>query len=254
MKKMSVIIASLVLSALLATTTQAEDPISFGLTADFYSKYIWRGQNLDDDFVLQTGASATVGNLTAGIWGSFELTDFTGNEGQFTEVDYSLDYSSELPGIEGVGYSLGVIYYDFPSTLTKDTTELYWGLSLELPLNPSLTVYHDVDEAKGTYVSLAVGHSVEQIARLGPDMPVGLEVGVSLGWGSGSYNNYYWGIDESKLNDLSVPVSFPVNIAGWTVAPVLSYVTLVNSDIRDTDAYATDSDYFLSGISLSKTF
>ena len=195
-----------------------------------------------------------MGNLTAGIWGSLELTDFTGNEGQFTEVDYSLDYSSELPGIEGVGYSLGVIYYDFPSTLTKDTTELYWGLSLELPLNPSLTVYHDVDEAKGTYVSLAVGHSVEQIARLGPDMPVGLEVGVSLGWGSGSYNNYYWGIDESKLNDLSVSVSFPVNIAGWTVAPVLSYVTLVNSDIRDTDAYATDSDYFLSGISLSKTF
>ena len=30
-----------------------ESAIEFGITADFYSKYIWRGQNLNDDYIFQ---------------------------------------------------------------------------------------------------------------------------------------------------------------------------------------------------------
>jgi hypothetical protein len=45
-----------------------------------------------------------------------------------------------------------------------------------------------------------------------------------------------------------------VEIAGWTVAPSLNYVTLVSDDIRDTDMYGTDSDFFFAGVSLSKSF
>ena len=174
--------------------------------------------------------------------------------GGFSEMDYSLDYSSTFPGIEGVGYSVGFIYYDFPGTVTKDTTEVYWGLNFDLPLSPSITVYHDVDEAEGSYVSLAFGHSIEKIAELGPDIPVGMEIGASLGWGSGSYNKYYWGTEQSKLQDLTVSVSFPMEVAGWTLSPSLNYITLVSDDIRDTDVYGTDSDFFFAGISLSKSF
>jgi hypothetical protein len=156
--------------------------------------------------------------------------------------------------MEGIGYSVGVIYYDFPGTTVKDTTEIYWGLNFDLPLSPSVTVYHDVDEAEGSYISLAFGHSLEKVAKLGPDLPVGMEIGASLGWGSSSYNKYYWGTDQSKLNDLVFSVSFPIEIAGWTVAPSLNYITLLSDDIRDTDVYGTDSDFFFAGISLSKSF
>ena len=232
----------------------AEDKIDFEITADYFGKYIWRGQNLSDDPVFQPGLSASYKGLTAAIWGNLDLTNINGNSGDFSEVDYSLDYSGAIPGIEGVGYSVGVIYYDFPGTMVKDTTEVYWGLNFDLPLSPSITVYHDVDEAEGSYVSLAFGHSIEKIAELGPDLPVGMEIGASLGWGSGSYNKYYWGTDQSKLNDLAFSVSFPIEIAGWTVAPSLNYITLLSDDIRDTDAYGTDSDFFFAGISLSKSF
>ena len=81
-----------------------------------------------------------------------------------------------------------------------------------------------------------------------------MEIGASLGWSSGSYNKYYWGTDQSKLNDLAFSVSFPIEIAGWTVAPSLNYITLLSDDIRDTDAYGTDSDFFFAGICLSKSF
>ena len=232
----------------------AEDKIDFEITADYFGKYIWRGQNLSDDPVFQTGISAGYKGLTAAIWGNLELTNINGNSGDFSEVDYSLDYSSTIPGMEGIGYSVGVIYYDFPGTTVKDTTEIYWGLNFDLPLSPSVTVYHDVDEAEGSYILLAFGHSLEKVAELGPDLPVGMEIGASLGWGSSSYNKYYWGTDQSKLNDLAFSVSFPIEIAGWTVAPSLNYITLLSDDIRDTDVYGTDSDFFFAGISLSKSF
>ncbi|MBA7644497.1 hypothetical protein ES703_52241 [subsurface metagenome] len=228
--------------------------VHFEVTADFFSKYIWRGQNLSDDPVFQTGINLSYSKLTATIWGNMDLTNINGNSGDFSELDYCLDYSSEVPGIKGVGYSIGAAYYSFPGTEVEDTTELYWGLNFDLPLSPSVMVYHDVDEAEGTYVSLAAVHSIEKIIELGPDMPLGMEIGASLGWGSGSYNKYYWGTDQSKLNDLTFSVSFPVEIAGWSVGPSLNYVTLLSDDIRDTDAYGTDSDFFFVGVSLSKSF
>jgi hypothetical protein len=224
----------------------------YELTADYVGKYIWRGQNLSDDPVFQPGLSIGYGNLTAGIWGNMDLTNINGNSGDFSEMEYSLDYSNSFPGIEGVGYSVGVIYYDFPGTVTKDTTEVYWGLDFDLPLSPSITVYHDVDEAEGSYVSLAFGHSIERVGDLGPDIPVGMEIGTSLGWGSGSYNKYYWGTDQGKLQDLTFSVSFPMEIAEWTLSPSLNYITLVSDDIRDTDVYGTDSDFLFVGIGLSK--
>lgn len=235
-------------------TAAAENGIDFEFTSDFFSKYIWRGQNLDDDPVFQPGLSVSYKNVTASLWGNFEFTNINGNSGDFTELDYSLDYSGTVPGIEGLGYSIGLIYYDFPGTAVKDTTEAYLGFSFDLPLSPSLTIYHDLDEAEGSYVSLAFSHSVEKIAELGVDTPIGMELGASLGWGSGSYNKYYWGTDQSKLNDLTFSASFPFDVAGWTVVPSLNYVTLLSDDIRATDAYDTASDYFYAGIGLVKKF
>ncbi len=254
MKKLGCVIVGLSMLVCVTPTASAVDGIDFEVTVDYVGKYVWRGQNLDDDTVLQPGLSVSYKRLTAAIWGNLELTNINGNSGDFSELDYSFDYSSTMPGMEGVGYSVGVIYYDFPGTTTKDTTEVYWGLNFELPLSPSITVYHDVDEAEGSYVSLAFGHSIERIAEFGPDIPVGMEIGTSLGWGSGSYNKYYWGTDQSKLQDLTFSVAFPMEIAGWTLSPSLNYITLVSDDIRDTDVYGTDSDFFFAGISLSKSF
>jgi hypothetical protein len=232
----------------------ADNGIDFELRTDFLSKYIWRGQNLDDDPVFQPGISISHKNVTASVWGNFELTNINGNSDDFSELDYSLDYSDAVPGIEGLEYSIGLIYYDFPGTALKDTTEVYLGFSLDLPLSPSLTIYHDIDEADGSYISLAFAHSIEKIAELAPDVPIGLELAASLGWGSGSYNKYYWGADQSKLNDLTLSASFPFEACGWTVVPSLNYVTLLSDDIRATDAYGTDSDFFFAGVGLVRRF
>lgn len=260
MKKCAMVISIVLFALVLAMPAEAKDNgLSFEITSDFFSKYVWRGQLLNDDFVYQPGASMTTGPFTFGIWGNLDTTNYNDRSGDFSEVDYYFDYSADLPGFEGVSYSLGLIYYDFPGAgaaggRVPDTTELYWGLGFDLPLSPSITVYHDLDEAEGTYVNLGLSHSVEKVFEITPDLPVGLELSGGLGWASGSYNKYYWGTDQSKMQDLSISLSLPMEIGGWGVTPSFNYVTLLSDDIRDTDTYGTDSDFFFFGISLSKSF
>lgn len=230
----------------------ADDKIGIEVTSDFLSEYVWRGQVVNKEPVWQSSYNFSYEKFTASIWGSMDLTNIHGNDSFLSEVDYSLDYSDET-GIEGIGYSVGVIYYDFPNTNFKDTTEIYWGLNFASFLNPTVTVYHDVDEAKGSYVSFGLSHSIDKIAEITPELPIGLEIGANLGWGSSSYNKYYWGASQDALNDLTLSVSFPMEIGGWIVAPSLNYMTLVDGDIRLTDAYYAD-DAFYTGISISKKF
>ena len=225
--------------------------IEFEVTADFYSKYIWRGINVNDDYVFQPGISATYKGLTAGVWGNLDLTDYLGEEGEFSEVDYYLDYSAEVPGIDGVSYSVGLINYHFPS-LVGDTTEVYWGLAFDLPLSPMFTVYHDIDEIDGTYASFAVGHEFGTVADLGGGVEVGMDFGASLGLGDSDYNTDYWGTKDAALNDLALSVSFPFKVAGFSVSPSLNYVSIMDGGLRSADG--ASSDYFFTGISLSKSF
>ncbi len=254
MEKLKFLIIDLIILPSGTSMACAEDVIDFEFTAGFFSKYIWRGQNLNDDRVFQPGFSISYGGFTASIWGNLELTNINSNNNEFTEVDYTLDYAGDFPLISGAVYSVGLIYYDFPNTMTNDTTELYWGLSFDLPASPSITFYHDLEEAEGTYISLGVVHSVEKIVELWPRVPVGMEMGASIGWGSDSYNKYYWTSDQSNLQDITISISFHMELVGWTMAPSLNYVTLVNNDIRDNDTYGTDSDFFLASLSFSKRF
>ena len=228
----------------------ADGDVSVEVTADFFSKYVWRGQNLTDDWVFQPGVSATYRGLTAGVWGSLDLTNENDQRGEFIEYDWYLDYSRQIN--DTVGYSIGAIYYYFPSVGT--TTELYWGFNLDVPASPSIAVYHDVDEADGIYVSLGVGHSIEATEKI----PVGIDLSAAIGWGNKKYNRYYWSTDTvdvgAEWNDLLLSVGFPFEVAGLSVAPSVSYIALLGSDVRDSDAYGSDNSIVVFGVSLAKEF
>ncbi len=233
---------------------KAEDNLSVGASADFFSKYVWRGQNLVDDWVLQSGAYVSYKDITASFWGNLDLTDENGHEGEFSEIDLTLDYSGQVPGADFLSYSLGFINYDFPvSRGGNDTWEIYWGFGLDVPASPSVTVYHDVDEVDGTYVSFGVGHSFEEIIELDPGVGLGLNLNAGIGWGNGSYNKSYWGPDKSELNDLVLSATFPFEVVGFAVTPSLNYITLMSDDIRATNTYGKN-DMWIAGVSFEKDF
>jgi len=248
MNKLTKIAAGLVILVMCGSVAaeQLETEIGF----DFFGKYVWRGQNVTDEPVFQPWVTLGYGGLTAELWGNLDLTNINGDEGDFNEYNWALDYSGDLEG--GIGYSVGVIHYYFPSD--GDTTEIYAGLSLDALLSPSLTVYYDVDDVEGFYIFAGAEHGIEKIAELTPEIPIGMELTAGIGWGDKDYTEAYWDVDSSKLQDLTFGMSFPMEIAGWTVSPNLNYVTLTSGSLRRTNAYSTSSDYFFAGVGVSKSF
>jgi hypothetical protein len=233
-----------------AAILKAEDEVSAGVSADVMSKYVWRGQNAVDDWVLQPGAYVSYKNFTASFWSNLDLIDENGFEGEFSEIDLILDYSSQVPGIDFLSYSLGFINYDFPvNGGADDTWEIYWGLVLDIPASPSVMVYHDVDEAAGTYISFGVGYSTESVIDFG----LRIDLSASIGWGSSGYNKTYWGPDDSELNDLVLSAAFPFEVADFAVTTSVNYITLISDDIRAPNTYR-QNDMWVVEVGFSKDF
>jgi hypothetical protein len=270
MRKLAVLVlCSLCTSFVLADANSAPattgDKIGYTITSDFYSKYVWRGQLINDDYVFQPCISATYKGWTASIWGNVNTTDYgaVDNSGEFTEYDLTLDYSGKFSEESKIGYSVGVIHYHFPSIAEYDTTELYWGFNFAVPLNPTIKVYHGLGNENGTYVNLGISHTFDDIIKLTDKIKGDLVLGASLGWADGTYNKDYWAngddptksVTHSGLNDLTFTAALPMELGGgWIFKPSLNYVTLVDSKIRDADTYSSSSDYFFTGLSVSKSF
>jgi hypothetical protein len=230
---------------------RAEDDVSVTLASDLLSKYVWRGQNIVDGWVLQPSASVGYKGLTASVWSSLDLTGDLVGKGQFSEVDLSVDYTHEFPGVEELSYSLGAIYYDFPNTGWDSTAEVYGGLTASVPLSPALRWYYDFADIDGSYFQLSLGHTIEKLHQWRDDCYCDLALGASLGYATAGYNDGYFGVDESALNDLTLSAALPFCIGKWTLKPVIAYSTMLDDDIRAATAH---SDNLWAGLSASVSF
>jgi uncharacterized protein (TIGR02001 family) len=243
MKQSKVALCVAVVALGMTGAAWAEGDVSVEVTSDFMSKYVWRGQNVTDDWSFQPGVSATYGGLTAGFWGALDMTDENDESGQFIEYDYYLDYSGQID--DTFGYSVGAIYYYFPGG--DATTELYAGVSVDTIASPSLTVYYDIEEVDGAYVALGFGHSIES-----EELPCGIDLSANLGWGDSSYNDAYWGVDDGELNDLTLSAAFPFEVGPVTVTPSVTYVAVLGSDV--SDVAGDDDSLVYAGVGLAYAF
>ncbi len=223
-------------------TTLAQDKLEATAQVDFFSKYIWRGQNFTDGPVTQPSVNLSYKRFTLSAWGNLELDNINSNRWNITETDITLDYTSYLPGQKVVEYSFGFIRYDFPNTSFDNTTEIYAGLGLKTSFNPYIKLYRDIDEADGTYVSVGISESLWH----------GFDVGASLGWGDRSYNNFYWGKNSDRLNDLVLSISRPIETKWFDIVPSLTYVSLLDKDLGRIGKSGRDD--FVFGISFRKEF
>ncbi len=230
-------------------------PLTATVSANYFSKYIWRGQNVNDTSVLQPSVSGSAYGFTGSIWANIDLTNESQtapeNAGEFSEIDYSLDYSSGVPGVKKLGFSAGVIHYLFPNTSLKSTTEIYAGLNLKAPLNPRFTWYGDVNSIEGNYLQLSVGHSFEKLAVWNNGYSLGLSLSGSVAWASAGYNRGYFGIDVNKFNDLTIGITAPINLRHVTINPSLNMSTMLSERIGNA-TYERNNIWF--GVGVSKGF
>ena len=204
----------------------------------FFSKYMWRGFELDSDPVIQPGVYVGAYGFTASVWGSFDLRD--NDDFDSEEVDYSVDYSHDF---EYMGISLGHIYYDFPSA-DAHSKEFYVGAGLtQVPLSPFVTWYHDYSKEEngggdGDYVVLDLGHTFEF-----EDKPVALELGGHVGY------NHELFIDGNG-GDVGLIAGLPITLSdNVTFAPQIAY-SIPFGDLEDEDD-GNQSDEFYGGCILT---
>ena len=163
------VVLELTLIVLAAGTAAADDKvITYGFSTDYFSKYIWRGQNIDNSSVLQPTISASAYGFTGSIWGNLDMTNKSktapDNAGEFSEYDLTLDYTTSIPDFNWVSWSVGTIYYQFPNQVFNPTTEIYGGFSLtQVPLTPTFKWFRDVQEINGSYFQYSIGQTFDKV-------------------------------------------------------------------------------------------
>ena len=174
------------------SNTVAEPEVT--LEAAVLSSYVWRGQVLNNDAVFQPQVTISQYDFSLNVWGNWNLagSDASGVSSDLSEIDFSLAYNVPV-NISDMAVTVGAIHYTFPNTVAESTTELFVNGTittfedLVVPVIPSVTIYGDVDEAKGTYVLIDVAAPYEVSEYLK------VTGGISAGYGNTSYNDFYFG-------------------------------------------------------------
>lgn len=209
------------------------EEVDFNAGTDVYSKYIWRGQNLVDNWVAQPTVGASFKGVSVSFWCNYDI-----DGGEWTEADLTLDYTAGLGAIneslEKLSVSIGYIYYTFPNLDHDDTSqEIYAGLGLDIILSPSLTVYYDWDTGDGAYIEGGISHTYElEYFDVTPSAVIG-------------YNDGQWGYDSSFSNAL-----LSLNVSK-TLGEYFTIGATIAESIALDDQY--DSEFY-GGVNLSASF
>ncbi|MFC1552167.1 hypothetical protein ACFL6P_06320 [Candidatus Latescibacterota bacterium] len=242
--------ALLALSASTLSAFAADGP-EFGLDLAYASKYVWRGTVFADKGVFQPSLTGSMEKLSVNLWGNMDLTDENGITRKMNEWDYTVDYSSGIESVEGLGYSVGIIGYTFPNG-GDSTTEFYVGTSYDTFFSPSVTVYKDVEAIDGTYVLLGGGYSVP-VADI-----TSIDISGSVGFGSENMNIGLYGAPTSGagLSDLLLGVSASFDIMEVvSLTPSVKFSSILDSDGSDAyDAGGTDPSNMFFSLTASKAF
>ncbi len=195
------------------------------VTLDYYSRYVWRGQYLDRDSVLQPGLNFEVKGFAFGYWANVDLE----NKDALTsdESDYYVSYSHTLGDFVLTG---GHTWYSFPEFKTS-SKEIYATVVWDTFLNPTLLFAHDYEDGSdlnvdgdGNYWSLALSHSVPVVESLG----VSLDLGVTYGYVDGQ-----WLAGEGSHVTPTVGIKIPLTDS-LSMTPTIGY-NLPLGDLENPD-------------------
>ena len=249
----------LVFTTALCAAARASD-----ISVDVLSAYVWRGQVLNDEAVVQPAVTAeTPFGLSLNAWANVDLTGLNDQSGDINEVDLLVSYALPLGEEAPVSVEIGAVTFIFPlegdyvdettgETLAKDadTVEAFLTIEGNCILAPSLSVNYDVDEVDGWYLSAGIGHEMQLRERLA------LEAAASIAYATGNYNDYYFGVDDGAMNDgnLSLGATFAATEA-VSVGARVAYSMFLDSDIEDgADTFYHGDNLFYGGVNLTYSF
>jgi len=245
MKKLTVLLAALVLAAVVATPALAAIEVGGSAYAGYFDKYLWRGYDLSGGTpVVQGGVNLSTGGFTLGYWTNIQTKDDVVlgspvNGGNVTETDITLDYT--FTPVEKLSVSVGNIWYALDGL--DDTKEVYLGLVLDVPLSPSVKVYYDYDmcEENGLFYTAAVSHSFDLTDKLGLSVGALVSYNDESDYAVGNYSDWH-------NYELSASATYAVNDQ-ISITPSFIYSSPISDEAKD----AIDSET-VGGVTVTLSF
>lgn len=227
--------------------------ISVTGSTSIYSKYIWRGFRLDDDYVIQPSMTINAFNgFSLNVWGNYNIsTDINGTNSN--ETDTTLTYTKKLENMKLLGLDLtpisvtvGHIYYDFSGTglFAKETV---LGFAYDTFLSPTLTWYHDYSRESqgggdGDYFALCASKSLDLIKDYG----VTLDLSGHVGYNKRDFIRSEGG-DVLLTGGVTVPLTKNLKLS-----PTVNWSSPFGN--LSEDGNGNQKNYFFWGSTLNYTF
>jgi len=212
---------------------------SASASVDVMSSYMWRGFELHEDAAIQPSVGITYRSFGVNLW-----SDYNTETKEVAETDLTLNYTFSM---DKLSLDIGYIYFGLDNA--TDTQEVYVSVAYDTLLNPTLTVYYDFDEGKGTFLEASVGHGI----AVGGDRTLSLGASVSYNADSAYSIGAYNGFHNANLSAaLSIPINNEISIT-----PMIAYSTDISDEAEaaikalNTDA---DSEFVYGGVNLTLSF
>lgn len=214
--------------AAVAASAQETPKIQTELNVLLANKYVWRGVNYVNDWVLQPDVTFSASGFSLGFWGNLELTNWNAPNytrkpaGRLTEIDTTVAYGQDFSlGSWQVGY----VDYQFPGTGFRRFGEWFVGASFDdQRFSPSVTIYRGDKSGMGTYVEVGASHEFTGMGQ-------SVKLDGYLGYGDKKSNGFFYGNSKSALTHVQFDVSTSFSAGkGWSLTPSISYSTLLEKN------------------------
>ncbi len=196
------------------------------LDVNFSSEYIWRGMELNHQFVMQPSARISESGFEVEAIGNLDLSSANDNRGKFTRWIYRAGLAKRTKeGSAAISY----IYYDNKDLAFAKTQEIAMEIQYGYPFFGGGDIYYDFDNANGFYFLTKIGYLGEVgLLRIIPK--------VTIGYATGNYQDYYYGIHEDSFLDIVASLRVEFNIvSGLFIYAEGDYYELAKSGLRHSE-------------------
>ena len=156
---------------------QAKD-VTGSVALATYNQYIFRGYEIGKSgLVIQPSMTVSLKGFSATLWGNMDTNQRNTKTATFNqefkkgwnETDLTLSYTHEIKNLSITG---GYIYYG--TKYADETEEVFVALSYKTIANPTITVYRDITNYKGTYINFGLSHSFPVYKEMTIDLASGI--------------------------------------------------------------------------------
>ncbi len=213
---------------------------SSSASVDIMSSYIWRGFELHEDVAVQPSVGITYGGFGANLW-----SDYNTDTEEAVETDLTLNYA--FP-IDKFSIEAGYIYFALDGA--NDTQELYLTVGYDVILSPSITVYYDIEEGDGAFLTASIGHSFTLPKDMSLDLGVSVSYNAESKYSIGDYNEFH-------NADLSASLGIPVT-ENTSITPMIAGTFALSDEaeaaIEALSADGDESSFIYGGVNLTLSF